>query len=252
MSIESAIDLYERTLKPYRQASIQSEIANRILDVSLHSDVVHLFWIYYNVLGVYMTEPVEDWINRAGDATIAMGFEACGKELKKHARHEAGHQRMMQRDHEALIQYWNRNHDVAIDLNSFSIDPLPGIVKEYIDLHENNIKSASPYGQIAIQYEIESLAPILGPKQIQFTRDKCGDEVLKRLSFICDHVEIDIAHTEFNYLVLKDFLEQHPETLDPLIQTGKEASTIYLRFFDDCMQKAKALYSKLQEQSVPA
>lgn len=247
-----SIDIYEQRLNKVRQAAITSDISKRILDQSLHADVVHLFWIYYNILGVYMTEPVEDWINRAGDATIALGFKEAGVELKKHARHEAGHQRMMQRDHEALIQYWNETHAEKITLNNFPVEPLPTIVQEYIDLHEDNINGPSPYGQIAIQYEIESLAPILGPKQIAYTREKCGEEVLQRLSFICDHVEIDVAHTEFNYQVLKAFLDQHPQTLDALITAGELASDIYLRFFDYCMSEAKKIHKALIKESVPA
>ena len=248
MSSDAAIEIYERTLTPYRQASINSDLAKRILDESLSSDVIHLFWIYYNILGVYMTEPVEDWINRAGDATIAMGLEEAGRELKKHARHEAGHQTMMQKDYEKLIDLWNKKHEQKITLNQFSVSPLPEIVKEYIDLHEDNINSPAPYCQIAIQYEIESLAPVLGPKQIEYTRNKCGDEVLKCLSFICDHVEIDVAHTEYNYGVLKTFLLKNPEGLEPLMETGKQASIIYLKFFDYCMQQAKLLYGALQKE----
>ena len=250
--MSSTVDVYEQKLTPARQAAINSDIADRILDPNLESDIVHLFWIYYNVLGVYMTEPVEDWINRAGEATINIGLESAGKELKKHARHEAGHQTMMQRDYTALIDYWNSNHERKISLNDFPVNPLPKIVQDYVDLHEDNINGKTPYCQIAIQYEIESLAPILGPKQIEYTRQKCGEEVLNRLSFVCDHVEIDVAHTEFNYHLLKDFLADHPEALEPLINTGKKATLIYLKFFDHCMQQAKTLYSAMQEELEPA
>lgn len=252
MSTEAAIDVYERTLMPYRQAAINSDIAKRILDTSLEPEVVHLFWTYYNVLGVYMTEPVEDWINRAGDATINLGFEEVGKELKKHARHEAGHQRMMQKDYESLINYWNHNHERKINLTDFPVSPLPMVVREYIDLHEKNINGPTPYGQIAIQYEIESLAPILGPKQIAYTREMCGQAVLDRLSFICDHVEIDVAHTEFNYQLLKEFLEEYPKALDSVMETGIAASTIYLRFFDYCMAQAKKIHKKIVADPIPA
>ena len=239
------IDIYEEHLRKARDLAINSDIAERILDSTLAPDVVHLFWIYYNVLGVYMTEPVEDWITRAGNRSISLGYEDLGKDLLKHARHEAGHQRMMQRDYQALIDYWNNSHDIKISIDNFSVIPLPAIVQKYVDLHEDNINGNTPYGQIAIQYEIESLAPILGPKQIEYTRAKCGEEVLRRLSFICDHVEIDVAHTEFNYKVLAKFLDDFPETLTPLIETGEQASVIYLKFFDHCMQQAKALHAKL-------
>ncbi|GAB1257469.1 hypothetical protein [Aurantivibrio plasticivorans] len=251
-SNQSLIDTYENALQPVRDQALNSDIAERILDYSLDRDTVHLFWIFYNVLGVNMTEPVEDWICRAGEASIAKGYEILGKDLLKHARHEAGHQKMMQRDYANLIDLWNATHDEKISLSHFDGNTRPRVVREYEDIHEENIVGPTPYCQVAIQYEIESLAPILGPKLIQYTRDICGEDVLSKLSFITDHVEIDIAHTEFNKQVLSKFLKDFPETIEPLIEVGTESSTIYMRFFDYCMQQAKDLKTSLMKEPEPA
>ena len=62
-----------------------------------------------------MTQPVEEWIRRAGVKCQKIGLSSLGKALIKHARHEAGHHRFMIADLWTLVDAWNDSHKVKID-----------------------------------------------------------------------------------------------------------------------------------------
>lgn len=165
--------------------------------------------------GVGMTEPVERWIRTAGEGCVAVGMEDIGKALIVHSRHEAGHHEMMLNDLDAL--------DGDLKLAS---PPYPEGVVAYRVLHEAVVYSQTPWRQLAIEYEIERLSVEHGPKLLA----KCPIP----LSFVQEHVELDVAHTEYNRRMMDRFLKEYPETLYTLVVTGQAAIAAYAMFIEDC------------------
>ncbi len=213
-----------------RMAPLFSEMDRRVQS---------LFLIHFCAQGVSMTEPVADWIRRAGDMTRRKGFEELGRALGKHAAHEDGHHRMMIADTHSLVAWWNAANTPELAADSFLQMPNSAGVQRYRQLHEDCIAGQTPYGQIAIEYEIEKVSVDWGPKLFSFLIQKLGVEVLKCLSFIQDHMVIDIGHTQYNQRAMSRFLEQTPEAMDALVQTGSDALDCYAAYIEDCMRLAK-------------
>ncbi len=67
-----------------------------------------------------------------------------------------------------------------------------------------------------------------------------GEDIKESLSFLDDHIKIDVAHTQFNKKVISNFLASYPEALPQLIKAGTQALEIYGNFLAGCYQKAKA------------
>jgi len=117
-------------------------------------------------------------------------------------------------------------------------------ISNYVKLHEDCINSSTPFGQIAIEYEIESVSVSLGPVLMKAVAEVCGEDVLNMLSFVQEHVEVDVGHTAFNQRKIAEFLQDHPDALDVLIEHGKSAIDYYLGFLDDSFELAKTLTPK--------
>ena len=105
----------------------------------------------------------------------------------------------------------------------------------YVDLHETVIASATPYGQLGIEYEIEMLSLTFGAPFMKNVLDKCGSERVEGLTFIKEHVEVDVGHTEFNRRQLIQVLGEHPEFSAPLGEAGAKALEAYRQFMTDCL-----------------
>jgi hypothetical protein len=177
------------------------------------------FLVRFSGYGVGMTEPVERWIRRAGERCIALGLPDLGAALIAHARHEAGHDRMMVAD----LQILGGDPSLAAP-------PWPSGVAAYRRMHEAIIDGPAPWGQIAVEYEIEALSAAYGPRLLA--------QAPVPLSFVAEHVAIDEAHTEFNRKHLTALLKDHPGFLDSLADCGIRALETYGLFLDDCVGRA--------------
>jgi hypothetical protein len=71
-----------------------------------------------------------------------------------------------------------------------------------------------------------------------------GEEVIKQMSFIQEHSELDVGHTAMNEAELDKFLAQHPEQGERLAQIGEQALGIYLDFLGDCVRKGRELAAR--------
>jgi hypothetical protein len=238
LSSEAALQRYESSILPTRSNIAADPTATYVL--TFDDPVLReLFLIYFCALGVGMTEPVENWIKRAGQRCEELGLLELGQFLKAHAKHEAGHHLMMIEDTRALVANWNARRIPHLDAEKILGLPLtPGVVM-YQKLHEEAIAGDAPYGQIAIEYEIERISVEFGPRLIQKCVGVLGPAILRSLSFIREHMEIDVAHTRFNEEQLGKLLSARPEFLIPLVQAGKKALMAYKAFVNDALHLAK-------------
>src|SRR5262249_10498907 len=91
------------------------------------------------------------------------------------------------------------------------------------------------YGQLAIEFEIEMLSVAYGPKLIERCTTLLGADILEALSFLSDHVELDVGHTHFNRLQLSNMLDKNPPFLSHLVSAGAAALDAYAMFLEDCL-----------------
>ncbi len=232
--------LYEPQISVARAEFSNNAAASTILDPNVDPKLLKAFLIYFNSLGVAMTEPVDNWIKRAGENCIKMGLTELGQALCLHAQHESGHHEMMINDTEVTIKHWNESHKPILNSQEVLAEPITEGVNEYIKLHENVILEA-PFGQIAIEMEIERLSVIFGPSLINQCKKVLDPKFMNGLSFVKEHVAIDVSHTHFNEKHLNKLLNQYPEYSTKLVEIGNKALEAYAMFIDDCLSKAKIL-----------
>ncbi|MCY1046969.1 hypothetical protein OV208_37035 [Corallococcus sp. bb12-1] len=213
-----------------------------LLDEKVDPALLEGFLIQLCALGVYMTEPVDGWIRRAGEAcTKVAGLEEVGRQLISHAKHEAGHHLMMVADTKSLVAGWNARRMPKLDAEQLLAQAPTPAMQEYRQIHEDTINGAMPGAQVAIEYEIENLSVVFAPRLIEQCKRVLGEEVMNSLTFIKEHVELDVGHTALNEVMLNKLLTSKPEHAVTIGKTGARALDIYLRFYGDCMEKAKRM-----------
>lgn len=235
--------LHQVTLSQYEAAleKPRQQIKELLTPLLAESDAktLLLFWIHYSAHGVGMTEPVEKWIEEAGENCKKLGYQELGKELGKHAIHEADHHLLMIEDTKNLVNQWNKLYTPTLTAAALLNQPTAEPVLHYQNLHRHYIEGTNPYCQIAIEYEIENLSATYGPPVLNQTFKILGKDIKECLSFVDEHAKIDVAHTNFNRKVISNFITLHPETVDELIDAGKKALKAYGDFLSYCYQQAK-------------
>jgi hypothetical protein len=224
-----------------RARIINDPILATVMSRDAEPELVLAFLIYFSALGVEMTRHVDAWIARAGHRCLELGHTQLGAALVKHARHEAGHHNLMIEDLRLLVPRWNQLHEVPL-----AIEPLLALtptdsMRRYAAIHEHTIAGPTPYGQIAIEYEIEGMSVILGPALLDACSRALGPEIVAEMSFIREHAALDIGHTAMNAAELDKFLRCHPEDAKALARIGGDALHIYLDFLCDCVDMARTL-----------
>jgi hypothetical protein len=234
-------ELYESALAEARARFLGSPAVSEILSPEIDPLLLESFLIHLCARGVAVTEPVEGWIRRAGEACLAMGLDALGRALGRHSLDEAGHDRLFEADARLLVERWNAAARPRLDVDELlALPPSPG-AWHYRDLHERTITGATPYAQMAIEFEIESLAMSLGEGLLLNSRQRLGDRVLEGLSFLREHVELDVGHTRFNRRNLTRVLHEHPDFLPAMAAAGQEVLQAYGEFLADCLDAARPL-----------
>jgi hypothetical protein len=216
----------------------RSGIAAELGSPRMDAERFELFLIEFCARGVRMTEPVESWIYRAGQRCQAVGLTPLGRTLMQHSQHEAGHHLMMIEDTRVLVQRWNARHTPWLDVEELLAARERAGTRAYIDLHERVIESAAPYCQLGIEYEIEGLSVSWAPQLMQQAKRLLGAEIVQGMSFLVEHVEIDVGHTNLNESQLEKLLQLHPEFAEPLARAGSDALAAYGAFLTDCLAAA--------------
>jgi hypothetical protein len=227
---------YDAVVEPVRARLAGDPRIQALLSPDLDPARLHMFLMRWSGWGVQMTKPVEGWIQRAGERCSACGFADLGRALVKHAKHEAGHDQMMVDDLRWLVQAWNRQAAVPFAAEQFQDVAATPAMQRYVDLHEQIIAGSEPFAQIAIEYEIEMLSTTLGPRLLEQVLRVLGPEARQGLSFLQEHVTLDIGHTAFNRGQMTRFIAKHPQAVPALAAAGARALEAYADFLADCLQ----------------
>jgi hypothetical protein len=211
-----------------------------LLGPEIAPDRLHWFLMQFSAWGIRVTTPVEGWIRRAGQRCIALGYAELGQALGGHAKNEAGHEGLFLRDLHYLVDRWNASHALQVTAEQFLEAPPVPAIQRYIDVHEDGIAGDEPYVQIAIELEVERMTPILGPPLVAQCKRVLGPEIVKGLSFVEEHVSVDVGHTNFNERQIARFMEANPHTASALGRAGAIALNAYVDFLGDCLDAADA------------
>jgi hypothetical protein len=238
-------ELYDPAIRPARERFAASPALSAFPAGFAEPALLELFLIQFCSLGVGLTEPVEGWLTRAGARCEEVGLPELGRALRRHSRQEAGHHLMMIADTHALVGRWNARRTPPLDAERLlRRDPTPG-GRLYRQLHEDTIAGPTPFAQIAIEYEIEMLPLQFGPQFLQQCAGVLGPDALDGLSFLREHITLDVAHTRFNEQQLGRLLEKHPDYLPALVRAGAAALHAYATFLGDCVGLAHAQFTAL-------
>jgi hypothetical protein len=234
-TVATLLEAYEARLAIARERFDQHPAVRALFHNTITPATMEAFLISFAIVGVRMTEPVEGWIRRAGLRCGELGLEGLARALKGHAHQEADHDLLVLADARLLVERWNKAGKPELNVDALlDLPPTPGVAA-YVCLHEGLISGPTPYGQLAIEYEIEMLSVNYGPRLIERCAGLLGDGILEGLSFLRDHVELDAGHTNFNRIQLGRLLEEHPGFLPGLVAAGSEALDDYAMFLGDCL-----------------
>jgi hypothetical protein len=240
----AALSDYDQKLDPVRQRFARESALASVMTDDVDPALLEAFLIHFCALGVGMTEPVEGWIRRAGERSEALGAVELGRALQKHARHEAGHHEMMISDTRKLVDKWNQRRKPPLDADALLATSAPPGVRSYQKLHEDVIAGPTPYAQVAIEYEIEALSERHGAPLLGHCAKILGADTVHGLSFLEEHVAVDVGHTKFNASQLNGFLKERPDGLAPLVTAGTAALDTYAAFLGDCLRLARETVEK--------
>ena len=163
---QNSLVAYEKLLAPYREKFAARPALSMLQStVALPAELLQLFMLHYSAFGISMTHPVEGWIRRAGERCKDTGYSALGDALIKHARHEAGHHRLMIADLWTLADAWNDSHKAKIDpIMLRPVDELELTVRSANCLKAENIHYI---GDLVTRMESDLLrTPNLGKKSL--------------------------------------------------------------------------------------
>ena len=241
----SIFEEYEQWMQPVRNRSAANPTLAALVRSDMDPLVLELFLLYFAAMGVRMTEPVEQWILRAAKRCGELGYTDLAKALRGHAAAEAGHNLMMVRDTHAMTASLNARYQPSFDAEKLlAAAPGPGATR-YIAVHEAVIGGPAPYAQVAVEYEIEMLPVRYGPILVKACVERLGKEILGGLSFITEHIVLDVGHTKFNSRQLEDVLELNPESLPTMVAAGTDVLEAYAAFLCDCLEAARSTRQKL-------
>jgi hypothetical protein len=214
--------------------------------------VLERYLIQFCAFGVQMTRPVDGWIRRAGERSRELGLDDVGQSLVKHSKNEAGHHLMLMNDTRLLVERWNGRGLPEIDAERLMASPATPAILAYVALHEETIASELPYGQVAIELEIERMSTIVGPVQIAQFKAILGPEIRNGISFLEEHVALDVGHTALNLKMLERLLALRPDAVTRLVEIGAVALRTYVAFFGECLAVAQHEVEALRRERISA
>ena len=233
-----ALHEYERLLAPARERfSVSPGV--RAIQSSRDDAFLEAFLLHFCALGSRMTAPVERWICGAAERCAAIGLSELARALAGHARAEAGHDLMMIADARRLAARWNGRRKPSVDADILLNEAPTRGVLQYCEVHDRNLASATPYAQIAIEYEVEMLPLRYGNRFISHCVDVLGAAIVPCLSFVTEHIVLDAGHTDFNARAIAKLLDCRPACLPALVSAGIAILDAYAQFLADCAQLAE-------------
>lgn len=233
-----ALAQYDPAVAAARRRLTDDPTIRALLDPALPGRLLERFLIEFSAGAVEMTRPVDGWIRRAGERCMALGLGDVGRSLIQHSRHEAGHHLMLVEDTRVLVARWNEHGGDRLDADALIARPPSPAARRYIELHEATITGPTPWAQVAIELEIEGMSITFGPRLVEQCRRVLGPRAAG-LSFIHEHVQLDVGHTAINERMMERLLAARPDSAAAIAAVGAEALAIYLDFFAECLQAAR-------------
>jgi hypothetical protein len=233
---------YTVAITPARERFSEDPFVRALFSGELDRPTFLATLLYFNALGVTMTQPVEKWIYKSGVRCEEIGMAALGRALKKSSKLEADHHLMMITDAHFLVGEWNREFP-AFPLRAETLLATPPTrgVEWYCAIHEEYLAGPAPYVQVSFMQEIERLAETYGTRFVESTKRVLGPTASQGLSFIHFHITNDVGHAALSHKLLDDVLRERPESLSELAQTGEKAIDSYRLFLADAVGLGRAL-----------
>ena len=130
----------------------------------------------------------------------------------------------------SLAARWNARRKPSVDAcKLLNQAPTPGVLR-YCKVHEDNIAGDTPYAQIAIEYEVEMLPMRYGELLLTRCVEMLGAEILPCLSFVTEHIYLDVGHTNFNARGIAKLIDLDPSSIPALVSAGTAALDAYAQF----------------------
>jgi hypothetical protein len=240
---------YQKLIQPHRE-KFQEYFAQ--LEKKLSSDPVlpELFMIYWTVLSAGLTGPIPHYLRSAGEKCREKGLPEMAEFFFEHCEEEDGHDGWAKKDTEKLVVRWNKRHpQLVLDTEELLSQKDSPAVKRYHEMHEKFIFGEAPYGELAIDVEIELITVKYGPKFLLKCIAKMGPGIIFDMSFLREHVRFDFGHTDKNFDVIHRLLEQHPEFLEHLVDAGRGGLETYAGFLGDVMRYSEEKAALLRNKS---
>lgn len=238
---------YNQLIHPTRVAFMKSKGINYFMTETDKKSILS-FLIIWTAASIKMTERVENWIKRAGEKCVDLNFAEVGNKLQYHAKQEADHDKMLVNDIKFLIEKWNHEYNdtltlpIVLDLCNITESQL------YIALHEDVINGNHPYTQSAIEYEIERISIVYGPRILENILNTLGQNYADGISFLAEHVLLDQGHTKFNIDLLEKCISNNGNITE-LFASGDKALNIYSGFLTKCIDLSLRLLERSSWQS---
>ncbi|MFE0423041.1 iron-containing redox enzyme family protein [Streptomyces sp. NPDC058953] len=232
-------DAYEAGLAPHRDLFESAEALRTVMSPDCDPALFAHWMLRYSAHGTAMTAPVESWITRAGEECVKRDSPRLGRALKAHARAEAGHDGLMVADAGRIAAWIGERLGGRADAEALLGEAPLRSTHVYAGLHEEVIGGATPQAQIAVEYEIERLAVVVGPRLLDNCRRVLGPDP-SRYSFLAEHVELDVAHTAFNRRQMREVLGAQPYLLPAMTDAGQRALAAYGGFIAETVALATA------------
>jgi hypothetical protein len=237
---------YNLAIEPARKRFALDPAVKAIFEGELDRPTFFATLLYFNALGVAMTEPVERWIHKSGVRCDEIGMPALGRALKKSSKLEAEHHLMMITDAHFLVGEWNREFPTfPLSAEAILSTPRTRGVDWYCAVHEEYLAGPTPFVQVSFMQEIERFADGFGASFVESTQRLLGDLVAQGLSFIHFHVTNDVGHAALSHELLDDVLRERPDSLRDLVITGEKAIDSYRLFLSDALGLGRALVQKM-------
>jgi hypothetical protein len=239
---------YQRRCEPARKEFSVRKVVREICTENIDPKLLKLFMIHWSALSAGLTEPIPNYLQRAGQRCEEKGLKEMAEFFYEHEEEEEGHDNWATEDVKKLVEAWNREEpNFQLDSKELLNEKMSPAVKRYHQLHEHVIEGNSPWDELAIDVEIELISTTYGPLLLKNWIDCMGQDSLPSISFLHEHVRADVGHTETNFEVVHKLLAQHPEYTDTLVKTAGDALNSYADFLDDALNYAKKVYTRVSE-----
>ncbi len=197
------------------------------------------FLLNYCALGATMNKPIESWIKKASKHCQKLNYLELANYLQQHAQQSTHHQALLRHDTQALTHWLNKKYQLNLDSQHYLKQKATTGIKQYQKLREQHAKGATPYCQLAIDYEVERLSIVHGFTLVKLCACKLGLPILKNLSFIRENVKREAGEHQASQQQMQKFLKANPQKLMPLVEAAKTALDAYHYYLQDCLIKAK-------------